>query len=243
MAAPTQSDVVAIEPTLISIPCSWFLMGSDSGQDCERPIHRVWIDSFFLAATQVTNAEYDRYLRATGAVPPPFWNNPNFNHPSTTGRWAFVARSATLLPMAERTDWPTLSPAHGGRMGTRGPRRPRAKAISLGRRASAVAPRLRKALADRPRTSRALRAECIRPLRHRRQRPRMVQRLVRPELLCGLTRAKSARPRAMPNEASAQILPRRLLAPPNQSRPLLGAFEHSARVSVCGLWVPRRCNI
>ena len=81
MAAPTQSDVVAIEPTLISIPSSWFLMGSGSGQDCERPIHRVWIDSFFLAATQVTNAEYDRYLRASGAATPPFWNDPNFNHP------------------------------------------------------------------------------------------------------------------------------------------------------------------
>jgi hypothetical protein len=33
-------------------------MGSASGQDCERPIHRVWIDAFLLAATQVTNAEY-----------------------------------------------------------------------------------------------------------------------------------------------------------------------------------------
>ena len=41
-------------------------MGSDTGQDSERPIHRVWIDAFLLAATQVTNAEYARFLRATG---------------------------------------------------------------------------------------------------------------------------------------------------------------------------------
>ena len=41
-------------------------MGSHLGQDCERPVHRVWIDSFYLAATQVTNAEYERFLRATG---------------------------------------------------------------------------------------------------------------------------------------------------------------------------------
>jgi formylglycine-generating enzyme required for sulfatase activity len=40
-------------------------MGSNSGQDCERPIHRVWIDAFFLAATQVTNSEYARFLSAT----------------------------------------------------------------------------------------------------------------------------------------------------------------------------------
>ena len=56
-------------------------MGSDAGQDCERPVHRVWIDSFFLAATQVTNAEYGQFLSATGATPPPFWHDPNFNRP------------------------------------------------------------------------------------------------------------------------------------------------------------------
>jgi formylglycine-generating enzyme required for sulfatase activity len=56
-------------------------MGSNSGQDCERPIHRVWIDAFRLAATQVTNTEYELFLRATESQPPPFWNDPNFNHP------------------------------------------------------------------------------------------------------------------------------------------------------------------
>src|SRR5580658_10634032 len=68
------------EPELIAVREGWFLMGSDSGQDCERPVHRVWIDSFLLAATQVTTAEYERFLHATGAQPPPFWNDANFNH-------------------------------------------------------------------------------------------------------------------------------------------------------------------
>ena len=76
-----RQNFTAIEPELVSIPAGWFLMGSDSGQDCERPIHRVWIDSFLLAATQVTNAEYDLFLRATGTPPPQFWSDPNFNHP------------------------------------------------------------------------------------------------------------------------------------------------------------------
>jgi sulfatase modifying factor 1 len=70
-----------IEPRLISIPGAWFLMGSNSGQDCERPIHRVWIDAFHLAATQVTNTEYEHFLRATGLQPPPFRNDENFNRP------------------------------------------------------------------------------------------------------------------------------------------------------------------
>jgi len=71
----------AITPALVQIHGSWFLMGSNSGQDCERPIHRVGIDSFLLAATQVTNEEFGQFLRATSFTPPPFWNDPNFNHP------------------------------------------------------------------------------------------------------------------------------------------------------------------
>jgi len=81
---PTPAHTVeptSIEPHLIRIPEGWFLMGSDAGQDCERPIHRVWIGSFFLAATQVTNAEYARYLEATGATSPKFWDDSNFNNP------------------------------------------------------------------------------------------------------------------------------------------------------------------
>jgi sulfatase modifying factor 1 len=69
------------EPTLVEIPKGWFSMGSDTGQDNERPVHRVWVDGFLLAPRQVTNADYASFLRATGITPPPFWDDPNFNHP------------------------------------------------------------------------------------------------------------------------------------------------------------------
>jgi formylglycine-generating enzyme len=81
LSAYSQDSFVAIEPKLIQIREGWFLMGSNAGQDCERPVHRVWVDSFFLAAAQVTNAEYERFLNATSSQPPPFWHDPNFNHP------------------------------------------------------------------------------------------------------------------------------------------------------------------
>jgi formylglycine-generating enzyme len=71
-----------IAPSLVAIPEGWFLMGSDSGQDCERPVHRVWVDSFLLAATQTTNAEYELFLHATGTQPPPFWEQENFDNPN-----------------------------------------------------------------------------------------------------------------------------------------------------------------
>jgi len=70
-----------IQPHLVPIPAAWFLMGSSSGQDCERPIHRVWIDTFLLSATQLTNAEYALFLHSTKSDPPPFWHDQNFNHP------------------------------------------------------------------------------------------------------------------------------------------------------------------
>ncbi len=80
-ASPQCDSAAGIEPILVAIPGSWFLMGSDKGQDCEKPIHRVWVDSFLLAATQVTNEQYARFLASTGATSPPFWNDPKFNHP------------------------------------------------------------------------------------------------------------------------------------------------------------------
>jgi formylglycine-generating enzyme required for sulfatase activity len=66
---------------MIAIPAGWFQMGSDAGQDVERPVHRVWVDSFGLAETQVTVAEYTRFLDATRRPPPPTWDDSNFNNP------------------------------------------------------------------------------------------------------------------------------------------------------------------
>ncbi len=70
-----------IAPALVDIPAGWFFMGSDQGQDNERPTHRLWIDAFQLADCQVTNAEYARFLRAAGRLPTPFWQDPNLSHP------------------------------------------------------------------------------------------------------------------------------------------------------------------
>jgi formylglycine-generating enzyme len=64
-------------PALVPIPAGWFLMGCDSGQDCERPVHRVWVDEFLLGACQVTNAAYGRFVCEAATVSaPPFWNDP-----------------------------------------------------------------------------------------------------------------------------------------------------------------------
>ncbi len=68
-------------PALVRIPAGWFLMGCDTGQDNEKPVHRVWVEEFLLAVRQVTNADYERFLRDTASLPPPFWSDPAFNYP------------------------------------------------------------------------------------------------------------------------------------------------------------------
>ncbi len=70
-----------LEPSLVSIPEGWFLMGSDAGQDVERPVHRVWVNSFAMGITQVTVAEYAVFLDVTRHAPPPYWSDPHFSHP------------------------------------------------------------------------------------------------------------------------------------------------------------------
>jgi formylglycine-generating enzyme required for sulfatase activity len=80
----TQPSTTRVEPTtscLVRIPEGWFWMGSEAGQDNERPVHRVWVEAFGLAPCQVTNSEYARFLEATGGNPPPFWRDSSFHHP------------------------------------------------------------------------------------------------------------------------------------------------------------------
>jgi iron(II)-dependent oxidoreductase len=81
MTAPTSSPPLAAQPSLLRIPEGWFVMGHPQGFDSERPPHRVWVDAFFLAPCQVTNAEYSLYLAAAQAAPPPFFFEPAFSDP------------------------------------------------------------------------------------------------------------------------------------------------------------------
>ncbi|MGB7752894.1 MAG: SUMF1/EgtB/PvdO family nonheme iron enzyme [Candidatus Acidiferrales bacterium] len=69
-----------VEPRMVAIPEGWFLMGSDTGQENERPVHRVWVDAFEMAECQVTNAEYGRFLAATKHRAPLHWSDENFSH-------------------------------------------------------------------------------------------------------------------------------------------------------------------
>jgi formylglycine-generating enzyme len=84
MALPCQAKRVERTgaPGWVLIPSGWFGMGSDTGQENERPRHQVWVNAFYLADCQVTNREYAIFLDESGLAPPPMWHDPNFCHPS-----------------------------------------------------------------------------------------------------------------------------------------------------------------
>jgi formylglycine-generating enzyme required for sulfatase activity len=68
----------------IHIPAGEFDMGAAQSQwDDERPVHRVRLTKpFLLGKYPVTNAEYERFLKANPEVKPPeYWNNSQFNDP------------------------------------------------------------------------------------------------------------------------------------------------------------------
>jgi formylglycine-generating enzyme len=69
------------EPVMRRIPEGWFLMGCDAGRDDEKPAHRVWVDTFELAAFQTTNAAYARFLEETRHPSPSLCEDPNFHNP------------------------------------------------------------------------------------------------------------------------------------------------------------------
>jgi formylglycine-generating enzyme required for sulfatase activity len=56
-------------------------MGSDEGDD-EKPVHRVYLDAFYIDKYEVTNALYGRFMRATGHKEPKLWNNKEFSVPN-----------------------------------------------------------------------------------------------------------------------------------------------------------------
>jgi formylglycine-generating enzyme required for sulfatase activity len=66
---------------MVALPGGEFSMGNDAGPENERPAHLVRLAPFRAAQAPVTNAEYERFVCATGAEAPRFIDDSRFNAP------------------------------------------------------------------------------------------------------------------------------------------------------------------
>ncbi|MCX7678118.1 MAG: formylglycine-generating enzyme family protein [Spirochaetes bacterium] len=78
------------ESVLVWIPGGEFYMGSEEGDPDEKPRHKVTVEGFWIGKYEVTNKQYQKFLRATGFPEPQYWDDPDYNKPElpVTGvRW------------------------------------------------------------------------------------------------------------------------------------------------------------
>jgi sulfatase modifying factor 1 len=54
---------------MVVVPAGWFVMGSDDGPRSSRPAHRVFLEAFAIGRTEVTNAQMQAFVQATGEEP------------------------------------------------------------------------------------------------------------------------------------------------------------------------------
>ena len=88
---PTRIICDRDQATMILIPGGEFLMGRDDGGSSERPSHRVKLSAYYIDEHEVTNRQYQVYLKETG-------------RPADLAPKESVAKEATIPP--DRLDYP-----------------------------------------------------------------------------------------------------------------------------------------
>ncbi len=70
-------EATAAPPDMVWIPGGDFTMGSDHplGRKDELPLHQVHVDGFWMDVTEVTNAQFRKFVETTGLPQAVYSNN------------------------------------------------------------------------------------------------------------------------------------------------------------------------
>jgi serine/threonine-protein kinase len=76
-ASATRSPAAAIVAPqgMVYVPGGILSMGRDGGDEFERPVHKVTVAPFFIDRTEVTNAQYQKFIFASGHRAPSNWKD------------------------------------------------------------------------------------------------------------------------------------------------------------------------
>ncbi|HEY4148656.1 MAG TPA: formylglycine-generating enzyme family protein [Chitinophagaceae bacterium] len=112
-AMPGNGGTAASHAGMVWIAGGGFMMGGDNSQasEDEYPKHKVTVDGFWMDATEVTNAQFEKFVAATGyittAEQKPDWNELKKQLPPGTAKpddSLLVAASLVFSPPAHAVD-------------------------------------------------------------------------------------------------------------------------------------------
>lgn len=107
---------------MVYVSSGEFIMGSDEGTELEKPKRKVQTKDYFIDQYEVTNAEYKKFLDATGHPAPKGWINDNYpsgqgNYPVVNITWldaqAYAQWAGKRLPSEE--EWEKAARGTDGR--------------------------------------------------------------------------------------------------------------------------------
>jgi len=120
---PQHPKVTADPNPMVLIPAGEFTMGFDDRMPDEGPAHKVYLKNYWIDYYEVTNAQYKKFIDATGRHSPSHFRNRTYpagkaDHPVTEVTWydaeAYCTWAGKRLPTDQ--EWEKAARGTDGRM-------------------------------------------------------------------------------------------------------------------------------